>query len=144
MAVFTVTASDLNAPVRADLGMNTIYRTYTHNNGASFSASDIILVARVPNQCYLVDAYITGTCGGGTTIWKLGTSASDCCLIALGTLSETAQMRRADGGGLPFKVSVSDDAVPQTAWVFATRISGTATNTASIQFVIRYYVGGLP
>lgn len=144
MAAFTLTASDQNAAVRGHHnGLNVIYRTFTLNGAASLSASDVILVARIPNQAWLVDAYISGTTGGDATIWKLGTSVSDCALIALGTLSATAQLKRADRP-LPFKVSLSDDAVPQNAWLFATRISGTSTATASIQFVVQYYVGGLP
>lgn len=140
---FTATASDANSAVRGNHnGLNTIYRTWTAN-GTTLSGSDIVLVARIPNQAWLVDAYISGHTGDTATIWKLGTSVSDCAVLALGTLSATAQLKRADRP-LPFKVSLSDDAVPQSAWLFATRISGSVTATASIQFVVQYYVGGLP
>lgn len=135
----TVTASDQLATPRAvHAGVNAVRTTYTQN-GATLSASDIILVAKIPNGALVLDGYMSGTSGAAATILKLGIqSGTETQFIATGTLSATAQLQRFIGGALPFKVSLSDDANPQYTWVYATMNSGSATVTGSIQFVVSY------
>lgn len=134
----TFTASDQLATPRAvHAGLNVVRATYTQN-GATLSTSDIILAVRVPHGALVIDGYISGTSGAAATILKAGITGADNALLSLGTLSATAQVRRFDGGSLPLRISLSDDAVPQWTWAFLTMNSGSLTVTGSIQFVIEY------
>jgi hypothetical protein len=140
MAVFTVTASDATAqPRQVHTGENVVR---THLNTAmlpaSFSASDIVLIAKIPNQSLITDFYASGFVGGDGTVFKIGTAADDDAVAVVMTFSATAALKRADAATLPFKVSLSDDAQPQWTYLFATRISGTGTSTCSLQFVVKY------
>lgn len=152
MAVFTVTASDATAFVRSNETNTTVVRTHLGGSQlpASFSASDIVLIARIPNKATILDFYMAGIVPSDATIFKVGTAADDDAVAATFTLSATAQIRRlgstigTDGAAstMPFKVSLSDDVNPQWTYLFATRVSGTATITCSIQFVVTYAMPG--
>lgn len=152
MAVFTVTASDAVAFVRANEKSTATVRTHLGGSQlpASFSASDIILIAKIPNKATIIDFYMAGIVPSDATIFKVGTAADDDAVAATFTFSATAAIRRlgnatgadAAAATMPFKVSLSDDANPQWTYLFATRVSGTATNTCSLQFVVTYAMPG--
>ena len=138
MAVFTITASDATAqPRQVHTGEN-IVRTHLGQVSPSFSASDIVLIAKIPNKSLITDFYASGIVGSDATVFKIGTAADDDAVAVVMTFSATAALKRADAATLPFKVSLSDDAQPQWTYLFATRVSGTGTNTCSIQFVVKY------
>lgn len=143
MAVFTVTASDAaKQPRRVHVGTNVVR---SHLNSAmlpaSFSASDIVLIAKVPNGALITDFYASGMVGGDGTVFKIGTLADDDAVGTVLTFSATAQLKRGEAATMPFRVSLSDDAV-QWTYLFATRISGTGTSTCSLQFVTKYVMPG--
>lgn len=152
MAVFTVTASDAVAFVRSNATGIATVRTHLAGSQlpASFSASDIVLIAKIPNKATIIEFWMAGIVPGDGTVFKVGTAADDDAVGAALTLSGTSALRRTGGmtGGdgsattMPFKVSLSDDANPQWTYLFATRVSGTATNTCSIQFVVTYAMPG--
>lgn len=145
MAVFTVTASDSLAFVRQTETGESVVRTHLGGSQlpASFSASDIVLIAKIPNQATITDFWLAGIVPSDATVFKVGTSADDDAISAALTLSATAAVKRFDAGAtMPFKVSLSDDANPQWTYLFATRVSGTSTNTCSIQFVVKYAMPG--
>jgi len=139
----TVTCSDQLATPRAShIGEIVARGTYTQS-GATMSASDIVLAVKVPNGAMILDGYISGTSGAAATIFKAGVqSGTETQLLSLGTLSATAQLTRFNGGSLPFKVSLSDDANPQYTWVYLTCNATSATVTGSIQVVVRYAMPG--
>ncbi len=142
MAAGTYTATDTpNAARLVEISDTFARASFNLNGSGSLSASDIVYMARIPTGVRLIDGYISGTTGGQGTVWKVGVTGingTDTILASALTLSDTAQMKRFDGGSMPFKVSVSDDAVQRFAWVYLTRTSGTSTATASIQLVVNY------
>ena len=129
--------------------------SFTLNGAQSLSASDVILLARVPNQVFITDWTLFGTAGGDAQIFKLGVgtaqgatggTAGETALATAITFSATAQLkdRRVNGAALAnAKVSLSSDAEVQWTWVYLTRTSGTSTATASLQLTLTYIpVGG--
>lgn len=154
MAAWTLTSTDVGQPVRLnDDCVTTKYVSFTLGAAASLSASDVILLARVPDQCTITDWHIAGTAGGDATVFKLGVgssgggtggagSAGESGLSGGITFSATAQSFRRTTGA-PYKVSLSDDAMPQWTWVYLVRTSGTSTATASIQLTLTYARDGV-
>jgi hypothetical protein len=140
MAVFTVTASDATALPRLVHTGETVVRTHLNTAmlPASFSASDIILIAKIPNKVLITDFYASGFVGGDGTVFHIGTAANENAVTSAMTFSATAELKRANSPNLPYKVSLSDDAQPQWTYLFAARASGTSTSTCSLQFVVKY------
>ena len=154
MAAWTLTSTDVDKPVRLNEKGSTVkYVSFTLNAAASLSASDVILLARVPDQCTIHDWHIAGTAGGDAQVFKLGVgvaagatggagAAGESGLSGAITFSATAQSFRRTTGA-PYKVSLSDDAMPQWTWVYLVRTSGTSTATASIQITLTYARDGV-
>lgn len=138
----TVTGSFATATPRLSYEGVTVARGQYTAGGVTASVSDTILLVKVPNGATIIDGYLTGTTGSDSLIFEVGVAGTDNNLAAGLTLSATAQLARFNAGGLPVKVSLSDDAVPQWAWVFATVASGSATATASINLVVKYAAPG--
>ena len=142
MAVGTFTATDTpNPPRLVEIAATFARAAWTNDAAGSLSASDIVFMMRVPAGVWILDGYISGTTGGDGTVWKVGVTGINGTegMLATGlTLSATAQMKRFNGLTLPFKTSVSDDAVNRFVWLYLTRTSGTSTATASIQLVANY------
>lgn len=153
MAVNTRTCSDALAFVRSNEIGESVVRTHLAGAlAASLTLSDIILIAKIPNQATITDFWMAGIVPGDATVFKVGvggagatggTGADDDCVSLLLTLSGTAAVKRFDQGvQMPYKLSLSDDAEPKWAYLFATLISGTSTATCSIQFVVKYSMPG--
>ena len=145
MAAITYTATAVSRPPRVHpTALTNVVVSYTLGGAGSLSASDVILICKIPDQVTVVDGYISGTCGGDATIWKVGIgtthaatgTTNEAVFGAVATLSETAQMKTFTG--LPYRVSLS--ATEDQAWTYVmlTRVSGTSTATASIQLSISY------
>lgn len=146
MAVATLTASSQNATPKAFHGGLTSARfTFTLNaSGATGSTtlSDILFLAKIPNRATIVDGYVTGTCGSSAHVIKIGTAADDDCMGAALTLSATAARKDFSSNVMPFRVSLSDDVVPQWTWLKAeTVLVGSTTQTLSIMGVVIYECG---
>lgn len=132
----TFTASSQSAtPRRVHVGAFPVRATYTAN-GTTISTSDIVLCMKIPTGTWVLDGYISGTAGSGASNLKVGLGSTDNNLLSLGTLSATAGIKRFDGGTLPIKVSVSDDATTRYQYVFITHNGGSLTATHSIQVVV--------
>lgn len=139
----TLTGTFANATPRLSYEGGTFARGEYVANGRTVSASDTYLMVKVPNGATIIDGYISGTAGNTATVFEVGVMGVDNNIAALLTLSATAEVRRFNAGGLPLRVSLSDDAVPQWSWMFVTVAStGSATNTASIQLVVEYAAPG--
>lgn len=132
----TFTASAQNAtPRKPHVGLFAVRSTHTAG-GTTLSTSDIILCMKIPTGTWVVDGMISGTAGGGALNLKVGLGSTDNNLLSLGTLSATAQVKRFDGGNLPIKVSVSDDASTRYQYVFITQNGGSLTATHSVQVTV--------
>lgn len=152
MAAWTLTSTDVgNTPRLNYEGLTVKNVSFTLGAAASLSASDVILLAKIPDQVTIVDWTLRGTAGGDATVFKLGVgtaqggtggagAAGETGLSAGLTLSATAQTFR--GSGASYKVSLSADAELSWTWVYAVRTSGTSTATASIQLTLYYAAGG--
>lgn len=139
----TITGTFANATPRLNWEGLTVARGQYNANGVTVSASDTYLMVKVPNGATIIDGYISGTAGNTATVFEVGVMGVDNNIAATSTLSATAQLVRFNNGGLPLKVSLSDDAVPQWSWVFVTVAStASATATASIQLVVTYAANG--
>lgn len=143
MAAATYTASDQTATPRLNHEGVTVARaTFTLAAAGSLSASDVIFLVKVPNQTWILDAYVAGTAGGDAQLFQLGTAADEDGVGINLTFSETAALKRANASTLPFKVSLSDSARPQWTWLRLTRTSGTSTATMSVNVVVMYAADG--
>lgn len=140
MATTRTASSQFAAPRASHEGLTVAKATITV--AGTVSASEVILAIKIPHGATVLDGYISGMCNEGAHVWKVGTAADDDFAGALLTLSATAQMKRFDGGSMPFKVSLSDDANPQWTWLKLEKVSGSATTTASIQVVVNYAMPG--
>lgn len=140
MALSTYTASSQTiTPKQLHAGITVARGTFTLNAAASTTISDVVLLVKIPNKAYIVDGYVSGTHPGAATVVKVGTAADDDCCTALATLSATAQRNDFDSADLPFKVSLSDDVIPQWTWVKAEIVTNTSSSlTMSIQAVVMY------
>ena len=143
----SVTGTFANASPRLAYEGVTVARGQYTANGVTVSVSDSYLMVKVPNGATVIDGYISGTHGSAAASFQVGINNAgtfaDNNLLSLGTLSATAQLLRFDGGSLPLKVSLSDDAVPQWAWAVVTvAASASVCVTASINLVIKYAAPG--
>lgn len=139
----SITGTFATAAPRLAVDGVTVARGQYTANGVTVSVSDTYLMVKVPNGATIIDGYISGTHGSTAGIFKVGViGVADNNLGATMTLSATAQLVRFNGGELPVKISMSDDAVPQWRWVGLTFASGTSTATASIQLVVSYLAPG--
>lgn len=127
--------------------------SFTLGGAQSLSASDVILLAKVPNQVYITDWSLFGTAGGDAQIFKLGVgtaqgatggTAGETALASAITFSATGALktRSAQTALANAKVSLSSDAEVQWTWVYLTRTSGTSTATASLQLTLTYIPTG--
>lgn len=138
----THTASGASAQPRLYHGGVTATRAKFNANGATISASHIILMCKIPNHVWVLDGYVSGVSGAADTVFKVGVVTESDCSAAL-TLSSTASaLKRFDAVGLPFKVSLSDSANPQYTWLYMTHTSGTTTTTHSFQVCVQYAATG--
>lgn len=141
MAVRTSTASSQTATPKAQhIGVTVARSTFTLDGAASTTASDVVLLVKIPNGAVIVDGYIQGSSAGAGDVWKVGTAADDNCCSSTITLSATGQLVRFGGATtLPFKVSLSDDAEPKWTWLKAENISvGSSSTTLSMACVVYY------
>lgn len=151
MAAWTLTSTDSNVRLLHDCA-TTKRVSFTLNGAASLSASDVILLAKVPDQVYITDWTVAGTAGGDAQLFKLGVGTAqgatggttgETALAAAITFSATAQIKsRATNGVNAAKVSLSSDADVKWTWVYLTRTSGTSTATASLELTLTYVPTG--
>jgi len=140
----SITGTFATATPRLGVEGVTVARGQYTAGGATVSVSDTYLMVKVPNGATIIDGYISGTVGTAATLFEIGViGTADNNLGAGMTLSATAQLVRFNAGGLPVKVSLSDDAVPQWAWVGLTVASSASVcATASINLVVKYVAPG--
>lgn len=154
MAAWTLTSTDSVVRLVHECA-TTKQVSFTLNGVQSLSASDVILLAKVPDQVYITDWTLFGTAGGDAQLFKLGVGTAqgatggttgEAALASAITFSATAQLkeRRVNGAAIPnAKVSLSSDAEVKWTWVYLTHTSGTSTATASLQLTLTYIpVGG--
>lgn len=135
MATTTLTgATSAVLPRLAHTGINCVQQVYT-GNGATLSASDILLTLKIPNRATVVDAYVRGHGGATTTVLKLGDTTTDG-RFGFFTLGATDTMVRPQGAAtFPHTYALSDDAVNQFATLQLT-VNSAPSPTATSSFVL--------
>lgn len=137
MPATTYTASSQTATPRTlHVGLIPAFGTVT-NNTISYTASDVILLVKIPDRAIITGGFLTGTIGNVGTTVKVGTSADDDACLVTGSLSLTSQRNNFSAVTLPFQVSLSDDAEPKWTWLRAELVNGPSS---CISFSIKCYV----
>lgn len=135
----TAAAVSTVQPRLVHAGLNVATASY-HANGNTTSASDVILMTKIPNKATIVDWYVRGHAGSSTTTFKLGFPGSD---QALGLFTLGATDSRVNGvTALPYTVNLSDDAVQSVTLQATANTVASATVTASFAIVVNYVAQG--
>ncbi len=144
----TFTATEINPLKGVHAGTNFVRSRYT----GSLTVSEVLLLAKIPNKATVFDWVLSGGSVGSasTGTWKIGVQGTVVDSIRGYTLTEdslhagvsiTASGAARGTTLLPFKVSLSDDAVNQFIWLTAMYSAGSFTGTHSINFGVEYVVG---
>jgi hypothetical protein len=120
-----------------------------YSGQGSLSASDVILMIKVPDQVDVTDGALIGSYGaaGGNSL-KLGFDNDDDALIVDSSFSNTAQMLRANTALLPFRVSLSTTADIQRGYMwckvtaFTAQPIGSASVSMSLSVMLKYVAAG--
>lgn len=163
MATRTYTSSEVNALKSVHVGLNYVRSRFKiTTTAATLTASDQILLARIPNKATVLEWRMHGGSGAAasTGLWKLGigglgtaglgivnpingASMTDDSLHAgmSLTISNVYSSYGVGSVNVPFKVSISDDALQQFVWIMATTSSTSLTGSTSLNFTVGYLVG---
>jgi len=154
MATLTASAIGNTNIKRVHTGDQTVAFDYRHAvNTITVTASSRFLLAQIPHGATIKDFYIHGAVGAaGELTAKIGlqipegsTSGSvtqtESALLGETTLSAGVALRPGGAAGvpkLPFKLSLSDEAIPRYAWVTAVNVAGWNSTSGSV--VLRGWV----
>jgi hypothetical protein len=135
MATLTATAAASTGVVRAlHAGVTSITSTYSGTTAISPSAT-AILMAKIPNGATILDIQGSVSSGADTCPFTLGISNGTASTFATGGTVNTV-LRGTKG--LPYNVSLSDDATPQYVYVTATVVPGTVTTEVEMTVTTLY------
>lgn len=141
----TAAASNI-APRELSPGLNAV--PFYFNSGANTvdASATTILLCKIPNKATIVDFVAHHTIGAATCPADYGvsgglglTGASSLLASALATGS----IARGKAGGIPFKISLSDDAANNFVYLQAVATPATATTSLIIQGTVYYTMDGL-
>lgn len=138
MATVTLTASTAAASQYWYKPNSSYNRQQSYVTTASLSTQDVIMFKGIPlpHGMVVTDIRFRGSVVDGTQILEIGTIGSNATIDVFGsiTISATAVTNSVLSTGLPYTVSVSDDAAVRYQWM-AVRADGAATSqTTSMSF----------
>lgn len=146
MATFTCSAALPGVqPKQGHRGVNSV--VFTRPDVASAAAGDIFLCAKIPNRAMVLDAAIrmghrADTQATANVILAKDTDGSATAIAQLGTqvMSATggAVMFRPSTTWTPTRVSLSDDAAVQYAWLKVSLQAGSTTTSFSFSGYLLY------
>jgi len=152
MATYSASYAGADAPRISIQG--TVTRAQTYVWTASSSAGDVVHFTnmRIPNQALITNVQLVGKVDGGTSqvIYRVGlqgSAASGLSSIMFGSATISAAYSRLDvlnGAVLPYRVSISDDAVLRyvTPSITVDSVtSGTVSQTVTLQIQYIYNRG---
>ena len=135
MATLTSTAAAATGVVRAnETGVTSITATFNDATAISPSATTILMI-KVPHGATIIDVFGTVSSGAATCPFDLGVQGSLSAFAGPGTLGGT--VNRATKG-IPYDVSLSDDAANQFVYITATVTPGTATTAVEVKVTCNY------
>ena len=133
MATLTTTAAASGQPRSCHAGVNSITVTYSGATEISASATTI-LMAKIPNRATILDVNGYISSGAATCPFTIGVQGD---LSAFATAGTKATVLRATKG-LPYDISLSDDAAAQYKYVTITATPGTATSEVEAKVTVLY------
>lgn len=150
----TYSASYAGADAARIHTVGTVTRAQTYVWSVSSSAGDVLHFTniRIPHQALITRVNLIGKVDGGTSavVYRVGlqgSAASGATSTMFGSATISATYARLDiinGGVLPYKVSISDDAFPRymtPSVTVDTVTSGTVSQTLTLQIEYIYNVG---
>lgn len=164
----TFTASEINPLKGVHVGENIVRSRYTGSLTVSEVLLLARIPNKAVVMDWMISGGNPASASTGT--WKIGCPASPAVIDAIRGISLTddsihtgVSITSSGYGGafvvsnysvsasiivssrapaiVPFKISLSDDAVPQYVWMQALYTAGSFTGTHSINFVVKYVVG---
>ena len=111
--------------------------------GSANTLSDIVLLAKIPDQARIVDFYGNLNSAEALNVIKIGVTGNETAL-GTHTLSASAQTTFDMRSEIisPFNVSLTDAVEPHTAFVFATPSAGSFTTTWTLELTVFYKADG--
>ncbi len=135
MATLTATAAASTVqPRNVHAGLNSVSVQYNSSATALSDSATTVLMCKVPNGATIVDVLEYHTTGAATCPTDLGIQGS---LAAFNSAGTKATVNRASTG-VPYKVSLSDDATNQFVYVTATPTHGTSTTSFKCNLSVVY------
>lgn len=128
MATYTASSAQTTAVPR-QLAKGTWTCVFGYNNAATLSATDVILMGKIPHGATIVDGYVIQE-AADTGLISVGIDSTTNLLASIS--SSAGEMIRLNKG-LPYTVSVSDDAVVRFQTV---RLATGADFTTSARFKV--------
>ena len=133
MATLTGSMAASTVVPRGGIGLFNI--VLTHTSTGTISAGDTVLLGKIATGITILDGYITTeSAATETNDLGVGIGASLVNLLAQ-TSSSTGALVRFAGPGLPYTVSVSDDAAVRFEYV-KVNFDGEFSTTAQIKLVL--------
>lgn len=142
MATFTATKGKAGEQAKAiHAGANVVYSNFVWGvtnrddttTSATAAATDVIRFCKLPRGAVVTSVYLAGNRDDGS--YKLGTNTSESRFVALVSASAGVTLI---SQGLPYKVSISDEASVYYEWLQATVVSAGYTLSDQIQCVVTY------
>ena len=140
MSTLTSTAATSTASVRyQEAG---VVERHVRLVTGDVTLSDIILMVKIPDQATITAVYGSGNSPEALSSFKMGitgngTETTFASLISLSVGAVVAFDSR-DELAVPFKLSMTDNAVPHHGFIYLTPSTGTWTTSHTIDLVVRY------
>lgn len=129
MPTLTSSAAASAGPVRNHkVGVHSITATYDAGTTSIGASATTILMAKIPNRATILDIYGKVSSGAATCPFTVGVSNGNLSSFATGGTVNT--ILRATKG-LPYDISLSDDAAAQ--YVYANMTVTPGTETAAVE-----------
>lgn len=120
-----------------------VCRVQTVVSSATASATDVWVFEslKIPHGATVTDVVLRGKTVDGTSLFQLGVNGN-AALFGSATISATTAVKQATLG-IPYKVSVSDDAATrfQTFQLTVDGAGTSVTTSISIAVILRYVIG---
>jgi len=142
MATFTATKGKAGEQAKAiHAGANVVVSNFVWGvtnlddtaTSATAAATDVIRFCKLPKGAVVTSVVLVGTRDDGS--YKLGTNVSESAFVALVSASAGTTMITK---GLPYLVSISDEASVYYEWLQATVVSAGYTLSDQIQCIVTY------
>lgn len=135
MATLTATAAaSAVEPRNIHAGLQSVSVEYNSGSTAISDSATTVLMCKVPNGATIVDVIEYHTTGAATCPVDVGVQGALAAFNSAGTQGTANHAST----GIPYKVSLSDDATNQFVYVTATPTAGTTTASFKCNLTVMY------